>query len=212
MTETEWLRSDAPFLMLQFLRVQPRSRKCLLLTAACARRLWEKLSKQSRDWFELMEVAAEGKTGIAGLSENESSASNDLLILDRSETRPFAPRGKFRALFDICRGQWQIPSTWEQGNLDWVAERAGQAVLVRDVFGIPFRLSNCFPRWRSLNALSTVTLARSIYYDRAYDRLPILADLLEEAGCSDADILDHCRGPGPHVRGCWVVDLILGKS
>jgi hypothetical protein len=55
-------------------------------------------------------------------------------------------------------------------------------------------------------------LAKSIYDDRAFDRLPLLADALEEAGCTDADILAHCRGDGPHVRGCWVVDLILGKS
>jgi hypothetical protein len=52
----------------------------------------------------------------------------------------------------------------------------------------------------------------AIYTDRAFDRLPILADALEEAGCTDAAILEHCRGPGPHVRGCWVVDLLLDKS
>jgi hypothetical protein len=55
-------------------------------------------------------------------------------------------------------------------------------------------------------------VGESIYADRAFDRLPILADALEEAGCTDADILAHCRGPGPHARGCWVVDLILGKT
>ncbi|MBM4071279.1 MAG: hypothetical protein FJ271_20430 [Planctomycetes bacterium] len=55
-------------------------------------------------------------------------------------------------------------------------------------------------------------LAHSIYDERAFDRLPILADALEAAGCTDAEILSHCRGPGPHVRGCWVVDLILGKE
>jgi hypothetical protein len=54
-------------------------------------------------------------------------------------------------------------------------------------------------------------LAASIYEQRAFDRLPVLADALEEAGCTDADILGHLRGPGPHVRGCWAVDLILGK-
>jgi hypothetical protein len=56
------------------------------------------------------------------------------------------------------------------------------------------------------------TLATTIYDQRAFDRLPILADALEEAGCTDADILSHCRQPGVHVRGCWVVDLILGKE
>jgi hypothetical protein len=55
-------------------------------------------------------------------------------------------------------------------------------------------------------------LAQGIYDERAFERLPILADALEDAGCTDAAILVHCRGPGPHVRGCWVVDLILGKQ
>ena len=55
-------------------------------------------------------------------------------------------------------------------------------------------------------------LAQAIYDERAFDRLPILADALEDAGCTDAAILEHCRGPGPHVRGCWVVDLLLGKQ
>jgi hypothetical protein len=55
-------------------------------------------------------------------------------------------------------------------------------------------------------------LAAAIYDDTAFDRLPILADALEEAGCHDAEILAHCRGPGPHVRGCWVIDLLIGKE
>ena len=55
-------------------------------------------------------------------------------------------------------------------------------------------------------------IAESIYDHRAFERLPALADALAEAGCSNPDILSHCRGPGPHVRGCWVVDLVLGKE
>jgi len=50
---------------------------------------------------------------------------------------------------------------------------------------------------------------KAIYDDRAFDRLPILADALEEAGCEDQDILGHCRSGGEHVRGCWVVDGLL---
>jgi hypothetical protein len=60
--------------------------------------------------------------------------------------------------------------------------------------------------WRTS---TTVSLAQAIYEDRAFDRLPILADALEEAGCDNTDLLAHCRGDGPHVRGCWVVDLLL---
>jgi hypothetical protein len=55
-------------------------------------------------------------------------------------------------------------------------------------------------------------LADAIYAERAFDRLPILADALEDAGCDSADPLAHCRGDGPHVRGCWVVDFVLGEG
>ncbi|MBA4064130.1 MAG: hypothetical protein C0501_10535 [Isosphaera sp.] len=65
------------------------------------------------------------------------------------------------------------------------------------------------PAWRTSTVLA---LAQGIYGERAFDRLPILADALQDAGCEDADILAHCRGPGPHARGCWVVDLVLGKA
>ena len=83
------------------------------------------------------------------------------------------------------------------------------ADLVRCVFGNPFRTPPMSPACYSL----TVThLATTIYTDRLFDRLPILADALEEAGCTDTDMLEHCRKPGLHVRGCWVVDLILGKE
>jgi len=88
-------------------------------------------------------------------------------------------------------------------------EDSKQANLLREVFGNPFCPSCVDPFWLS----STVTaLAQAIYEDRAFDRLPILADALEDAGCTDAGILTHCRGSGPHVRGCWVVDLLLGKE
>ena len=69
------------------------------------------------------------------------------------------------------------------------------------------------PRTASAWRTSTVVaLARGIYEERAFDRLPMLADALEEAGCEDADMLAHCRRSGPHVLGCWVVDLVLGKK
>ncbi len=89
------------------------------------------------------------------------------------------------------------------------AEEQGQCSLIRDIFGNPFRPVAFDPKWRSETA---VALAAAIYEERAFDRLPILADALEEAGCDHADILTHCRGDGPHVRGCWVVDGVLGKE
>jgi hypothetical protein len=75
--------------------------------------------------------------------------------------------------------------------------------LLRDILGDPFRPVLFAPRWRSDTAAG---LAEGIYQERAFDRLPILADALEEAGCDDERVLAHCRGPGRHARGCWVVD------
>jgi hypothetical protein len=78
------------------------------------------------------------------------------------------------------------------------------------VFGNPFRPGAFDPAWRSE---TVVALASGIYAERAFDRLPILADALEEAGCDHPDVLAHCRQlDATHVRGCWVVDLVLGKA
>ncbi|HVK15982.1 MAG TPA: hypothetical protein VM533_03475 [Fimbriiglobus sp.] len=84
-----------------------------------------------------------------------------------------------------------------------------QCDLLRCVLGNPFRPVTAEARWLTSTA---VGLAQTIYVERAFDRLPILADALEEAGCDDPDVLSHLRGDGPHVRGCWVVDLVLGKG
>ncbi len=84
--------------------------------------------------------------------------------------------------------------------------------LIRDIFGNPFRPSTIAPERPTWNNGTVPKLAQTIYDDRRYDIMPILGDALEDAGCTDVQILDHCRGPGPHVRGCWVVDLILGKE
>ena len=81
--------------------------------------------------------------------------------------------------------------------------------LLRCIFGNPFRPVAFADSWRSETALA---LASGIYADHAFDRLPILADALEEAGCDHPDVLAHCRSPGPHARGCWVVDGVLGKG
>jgi hypothetical protein len=80
---------------------------------------------------------------------------------------------------------------------------------LRDIFGNPFQTVSFDPTWRTP---SVVALARTAYEERRFEDLPLLADALEEAGCTDEAILAHCRGPGPHVRGCWVVDLLLARG
>ena len=92
-----------------------------------------------------------------------------------------------------------------------VSERKFQSAILRDICN-PYcsvAITDASLMW---NDRTIVRIAQAIYDERAFERLPVLADALAEAGCDDADILAHCRGPGPHVRGCWVVDLLLGKE
>jgi hypothetical protein len=84
-----------------------------------------------------------------------------------------------------------------------------QKAIVLDIFANPFRPTTINP---SLLTPAVVSIAQSIYEERAFDQMPILADALEESGCDHADILNHLRQPGEHVRGCWVLDLLLGKE
>lgn len=88
-------------------------------------------------------------------------------------------------------------------------EYQAQANLVRDIFGNPFQPVAADLAWLTS---TVVSLATAIYDDRAFDRLPILADAREDAGCTQEEVLNHCRQPGVHVRGCWVLDLVLGKK
>jgi hypothetical protein len=80
---------------------------------------------------------------------------------------------------------------------------------MREIFGNPFRPVVFDPEWRTATA---VALAHQMYDSRDFSAMPILADALQDAGCNNEDIRDHCQGQGPHIRGCWVVDRLLAKS
>jgi hypothetical protein len=91
------------------------------------------------------------------------------------------------------------------------AEHTRQVHLIHDIFGpLPFREVAVDPRWLTPDV---VTIAKGIYDEKAFDRLPILADALQDAGCDNDEMLKHCRAENwEHVRGCWVVDLLLGRD
>ena len=84
--------------------------------------------------------------------------------------------------------------------------------LLRDIFGNPFRPAAINPAWLTWNQGTVVQIAQYIYEERKFEDLPILSDALIDAGCDNPDIIAHCRSTGPHVRGCWVLDLLLGKE
>ncbi len=86
------------------------------------------------------------------------------------------------------------------------------ADLVRDVFGHLIGHVEFFPDWLSAKDATVMKIAGSVHDEQAFDQLPILADALEDAGCFDARVLSHLRSSQTHVRGCWVVDALLGKD
>jgi hypothetical protein len=94
------------------------------------------------------------------------------------------------------------------------AESKSQCSLLRDIFGNPFHPRPTIdPSWLAWDGGTVKKLAQAVYDERAFERMPVLGDALEEAGCDSEDILSHCRQQGSvHVRGCWAIDLILGKS
>ena len=89
------------------------------------------------------------------------------------------------------------------------AAEADESHLLRCIFGHPFRRTALMGKWKTTDVIA---LAAQMYESRDFAAMPILADALQDAGCDNDDILNHCRGDGAHVRGCWVVDLVLGKE
>jgi hypothetical protein len=136
----------------------------------------------------------------------------------------FRDRASVAYLAYLAAGEYPNSVAWSsrqyqlklEPGLDGNEVEAAQARLVREIAGNPFRPATlspaCLTSDVSLIALAAYGAGRqpSGHLDNA--RLAVLSDALEEAGCSDADILSHLRSPGPHVRGCWVLDLVLGKS
>jgi hypothetical protein len=119
--------------------------------------------------------------------------------------RPGARRRLPREL--AANPAWQ--AAWVGGR---DAAEARHADLLREVFGNPFRPARVAPEWLRWRDGAAAKVARAVYAEGRFDDLPVLADALEDAGCTDAEILGHLRGPGPHTRGCWALDLVLGKG
>jgi hypothetical protein len=225
LTEAEWLQCDDDMLLAYFVADQMSLRKLRLARVAVCRRVEHRLvDYRSRYALEVSEAYADGLASDEALGEarSQANAAYKSLLPCHNTARD----ADFTAALSVCCAVGTERDMRMQADMIDIAlfatrpppdsiprERrdasVAEAELVRDVFGNPFRPVAFAPSWRSE---TVVGLARGIYDERAFDRLPILADALEDAGCEDADILSHCRGGGPHVRGCWVVDLVLSKG
>jgi hypothetical protein len=215
-TEVEWLACTDPKPMLEFLFDHPdySERKMRLFAVACywqvAEFHWDEPLFDAE--VEAVERYADGLIGRDGLLA-ASLAHYRLQLFpgeEESALRFVNQEADYAAWMADWAAQWTRYA--EEGAWPAGAAEAGQADLLRDLFGNCFRQVTFDPAWLAWNDGTVVRLAQAVYGERAFDRLPVLADALEDAGCTDADLLGHLRGPGPHVRGCWVVDLLLGKS
>jgi hypothetical protein len=222
MTENEWLACNNPAKLLEFLRGKASERKLRLFACACCRRIQNLLSdKYSRKALTIAERYAEAEVSADKLRFAWGDARRAAGVAYR-EDRETAEASAMWAVSLLCEadigralGAVELAGRCEAYPIDQprlaVAERE-QMLLLRDVMSNPFRPVSIDPAWRRWQDGTIPKLAFAVYNDRAYDQLPILADALEVAGCQDDSVLTHCRGPGPHVRGCWVVDLLLGKQ
>jgi hypothetical protein len=232
MTASEWFASASPLAMLDFLSGNLSDRKKWLWAAACCRTAWNYTTnwpKRVREAVDATEQWADREGDVApaplGLRVGvrdlwresgwhyEATAHPNALALYAAHSAMIRVVGRKTGYLAI-----NFPAYWDSLEDDrrlprWRGERARQCALLRDICGDPFRpVPPIDPAWLTWNDATVANIARSAYDERAFECLPVLADALLDAGCDNADLLTHCREPGQHVRGCWVVDLLLGKG
>jgi hypothetical protein len=219
MDKAEWRASGDLVKMLEALAKVAGRRKFQLFTCACLRQLWGRTTERPfRKAVVYAERFAEG-------------------LIDRDELRPafvrawpwgwerlrtativaVAPLTHDLPFWRALEAANEVSSLLAQGlryggshnKKVFDTARKEQVALVREVFGDPFREARFEPRWRTAEV---ARLAETVTEEGAWDELPVLADALVDAGCDDEEVLAHLRGPGPHVRGCWAVDLARGKA
>jgi hypothetical protein len=225
MTEEQWLACDEALALFDFLPDRVSIRKMRLLACACARRLWPALAKEARLSLEVAERYADGLASRQELRDARGPNYSGVRADNCASLAAYPSQGLRRQVRGVLVQAVSSASADEDG---WVrrtipaieaAEKAAQVALVRDIFGNPFRPVAVDPAWLKWERGATPKLAEGCYEQRCLPagtldiaRLSVLADALQDAGCDDADILTHLRSPGPHVRGCWALDLVLGRQ
>jgi hypothetical protein len=210
MTEAEWLACEKPEPMLIYFERRFSTRKLRLFAVACCRRVLPLApTSRNRDGLEVAERFADGMAG-----ETDLKATFDASLVRGSHIRtswallPDAFRAATSAAHHISHAvsMQKPPKRRLEAH---IGENVIQAILARDIFGNPFRAVTYDPTWLTSDVIA---MCRSMYDSRDFSAMPILADALQDAGCDSEDVLNHRRGPGPHVRGCWVIDLVLDKE
>jgi hypothetical protein len=232
MTEAEWLACTDPQPMLEFLRGKASDRKLRLFACACCRSVPYLLADwRSQRAVEVAERVADGLAGQEELAEAHQAAERTHFLGAWQASHAGAWEASCRAARWAAKGaaypaaKRAARAAKATGAGNWAAvhraaldaalasARTAQAALLRDIIANPFRPPP--PLASAVLAYSggaVPRLAEPIYAAGRFEDLPVLADLLEEAGLTDAELLGHLRGPGPHVLGCHALDAVLGKT
>jgi hypothetical protein len=229
-TEEEWFAETHPFYMLtcwEYLRGEPSLRKRRLIACASCRLIWPLLADaRLRRAVEVAEEFADGLASTGDLARAREPAHALGLAAGEILGRTRSDMPEWAALRDSWRAAHAAASAADEdfgipGNACHYAahdakgrdtEDAGQAKFLREILGNPLRQVAVDPVWLHRNDGAVRKRAQAIYDERAFEKMPLLADVLEKAGCFDEEMLSHCRKPGQHVRGCWLLDLVLGKD
>lgn len=240
-TEEVWAAcpaADFLFFHIENARLEGRralnERKLRLFGCACCRLLWPNLTHpSSRAAVEAAERYADGANTedelIAAGEAAEGILPKGRIVVPhaedprRAEYLRLAPAWAAGSVVRSEGDGWPYSThvndiiekvmeatEYEPFTLNREVTEAALCAFLRDIFGNPFRPAVFSPSWRTDTA---VALARTMYDSRDFSAMPILADALQDAGCGNTDVLNHCRDANQvHVKGCWVVDLVLGKE
>ena len=221
MKEEAWLKATDVNTLLQLTRGYDCKRKLRLFACACARCLLPKMPHLDGERFisfaeqfadnpgdpsQLLDAASDAREAHGTLVDEEvATGSAELSERAIAAAVRYTVHYRSREAAQLAYGRLLEYETWSAEPL----ARDTAVILLRDIFGNPFRPIDFAP-WRTDTA---VTLARQMYESRDFGAMPILADALQDAGCNNTDVLNHCRDANQtHVRGCWVVDGVLGKE
>jgi hypothetical protein len=205
MTEADWLAGTDPRPMLHRVRLRLGDRRLRLFAAACCRLVWDVLPG---DWCRhAVEQGEQYADGLLDESEREAvyrNLNNQLASLSGSAGR------LGQAAAELLRPLFSPALVAERARTGTDAHLlpVRQCDLLRDIAGNPFRLVRLDPAWQTAEV---ERLARAIHEERGFGRVPELAGPLRQAGCTDEGVLGHCLTTGTHVRGCWLLDLLIGN-
>jgi hypothetical protein len=209
MTESEWQAWTNPVPMLECLRGAASERKLRLFACGCEREYLRFRPDQGDGGIvpRLIEATERYVDGAATFEQWDAVRSCVHGMFHATDPHFHASHASEGA--ESAAGWHRHPADGNPNYPQRLEQLRYQSDLLREIFGNPFRPVTFSSDWRTD---TTVPLAHTMYESQDFSAMAILADALQDAGCDDEAILTHCRGPGPHIRGCWVVDLVLAKE